>query len=50
VDEAIEACLNALKAEPDFPVAHNNLAIAYLEKGDREKAQGTCKERYRAGI
>ncbi len=39
VEEAIEACQNALKAEPNFPVAHNNLAIAYLEKGDLDKAR-----------
>ena len=24
--------------EPDFPVAHNNLAIAYMESGDYELA------------
>ena len=38
VNAAIEACENALKVEPNFPVAHNNIAIAYLEKGDKAKA------------
>jgi tetratricopeptide (TPR) repeat protein len=33
VKESIEANLKALKLSPDFAVAHNNLAIAYLEDG-----------------
>ena len=38
VDKSIEYGLKALKLAPDFAVAHNNLAIAYLEKGEKEKA------------
>jgi tetratricopeptide (TPR) repeat protein len=38
VDQSIEACEKALKVEPDFPIAHNNLAIAYMEKGEFAKA------------
>ena len=34
IDESIEANLKTLELEPNFAVAHNNLAIAYLEKGD----------------
>lgn len=37
-DKCIEACEEAIKILPDFPVTYNNLAIAYLEKGDAEKA------------
>ncbi len=38
VDKSIEAGLKAINLAPDFAVAHNNLAIAYLEKGEAEKA------------
>jgi tetratricopeptide (TPR) repeat protein len=38
VDESIETNLKALDIEPDFAVAHNNLAIAYLEKDLHELA------------
>lgn len=38
VDEAIKANLEALEVESAFPVAHNNLAVAYLEKQDYAKA------------
>jgi tetratricopeptide (TPR) repeat protein len=33
IKESIETNLKALKLAPDFAVAHNNLAIAYLEDG-----------------
>ena len=33
VDDSIEANLKAIKLHADFAPAHNNLAIAYLEKG-----------------
>jgi tetratricopeptide (TPR) repeat protein len=33
IKESIEANLKALKLSPEFAVAHNNLAIAYLEDG-----------------
>ena len=38
IRESIEANLEALNIAPDFPIAHNNLAIAYLEAGDFDKA------------
>jgi tetratricopeptide (TPR) repeat protein len=38
VEKSIGACESALKVEPDFPIAHNNLAIACMEKGDFQKA------------
>jgi len=38
VKESIEANLKALKLAPDFAVAHNNLAIAYLEDGQPDLA------------
>jgi len=38
VDESIEADLKALDREEGFAVAHNNLAIAYLEKKNYELA------------
>ncbi len=43
VDQAIEA-YKALKLAPDFAPAHNNLAIAYLEKGDFELAGRHCEQ------
>jgi len=42
VDEAIKANEEALDVEPNFPVAHNNLAVAYLEKEDYAKAIAHC--------
>ncbi|MGD9369240.1 MAG: tetratricopeptide repeat protein, partial [Desulfobacteraceae bacterium] len=36
---SIENSEKALKIAPDFAVAHNNLGIAYLEKGDKERAK-----------
>jgi tetratricopeptide (TPR) repeat protein len=42
IREAIEANLEALGIAPDFPIAHNNLAIAYLESGDIDKAIDHC--------
>ena len=38
VKESIAANLKALKLSPDFAVAHNNLAIAYLEDGQTARA------------
>ncbi|MEE8431439.1 MAG: tetratricopeptide repeat protein, partial [Candidatus Desulfatibia sp.] len=38
IDESIEANLKVLELEPGFAVAHNNLAIAYLEQGQHEPA------------
>lgn len=42
VREGIEANLEAIKIAPDFPVAHNNLAVAYLEAGALDKAIVHC--------
>ncbi len=42
VREAIEANLEALQVAPDFPIAHNNLAAAYLETGAFDKAIFHC--------
>lgn len=42
VREGIEANLEAIKIAPDFPVAHNNLAAAYLEVGEFDKAVAHC--------
>jgi len=38
VQEGIKANLQAIKIQPEFPVAHNNLAVAYLEIEDFDKA------------
>jgi tetratricopeptide (TPR) repeat protein len=40
--EGIKANLEALKVESTFPIAHNNLAVAYLETGEFEKAIMHC--------
>lgn len=42
LDEAIAANLEAVKIQPEFPIAHNNLAVAYLEKKEYEKALFHC--------
>ncbi|MCP3901964.1 MAG: tetratricopeptide repeat protein, partial [Desulfobacteraceae bacterium] len=42
VNEAIEANKEAIKIEPNFPIAHNNLAVAYLELKDYKKAIEHC--------
>jgi tetratricopeptide (TPR) repeat protein len=38
IDESIETSLKVLDLEPGFAIAHNNLAIAYLEKGENDLA------------
>ncbi len=38
IKESIATNLSALKVGPDFPIAHNNLAIAYLENKEPAKA------------
>jgi len=42
VSEGIKANLEAIKIQPEFPVAHNNLAVAYLETGEFDKAIVHC--------
>lgn len=42
IDEGIKANLEAIKIHPDFPIAHNNLAVGYLEKQEFAKAAHHC--------
>ncbi len=42
VPEGIKANLEAIKVQPEFPVAHNNLSVAYLEMGEHDKAIEHC--------
>lgn len=42
VDEGIKANLEAVGIQPEFPVAHNNLAVAFLEKNEFQKAIEHC--------
>lgn len=42
VPEGIKANLEAVNVQPEFPVAHNNLAVAYLELGEFDKAIAHC--------
>ncbi len=50
VQEGIKANLEALDVEPNFPVAHNNLSVAYLETGDFEKAIVHCDKAVALGF
>ncbi len=50
VEEGIKANLEAVKVQPEFPVAHNNLAVAYLEKGDFAKAIEHCDRAVELGF
>ncbi|OQY50068.1 MAG: hypothetical protein B6230_06975 [Desulfobacteraceae bacterium 4572_89] len=36
--EAVEANLKAIERQAEFPIAHNNLAVVYLELGEYAKA------------
>ena len=38
IPEGIKANLEAIQIQPEFPVAHNNLAVAYLENKEFDKA------------
>ena len=42
LEESIENNLKAIKLQSNFAPAHNNLAIAYLEKGDYHLAAEHC--------
>ena len=42
VEEGIKANLQALSVEPKFPIAHNNLAVAYLELKEYQRAIKHC--------
>lgn len=50
VPEAIKANLEAINVQPEFPVAHNNLAAAYLEIGEFDKAIGHCDKAEKLGF
>ena len=50
VKEGIKANQEALHVEPQFPIAHNNLAVAYLELEDYEKAVTHCDEAVKLGF
>ncbi|MBF0412430.1 MAG: tetratricopeptide repeat protein [Desulfamplus sp.] len=42
VDESISANLEAIRIQPEFPIAHNNLAVGYLQKKEYELAIIHC--------
>ena len=50
VQEGIQANLQAIEVIPEFPVAHNNLAVAYLEIQDYEKAILHCDKAVSLGF
>ncbi|MBU1342134.1 MAG: hypothetical protein KKE44_02590 [Proteobacteria bacterium] len=50
VPEGIKANLEAIKVQPDFPVAHNNLSVAYLEIGEFDKAITHCDKAVELGF
>ncbi len=50
VKEGIKANLEAVQIQPEFPVAHNNLAVAYLELKEFDKAIEHCDEAERLGF
>ena len=50
VQEAIEANLEAIKIQPEFPIAHNNLAVDYLETGEYDKAIAHCDQAEKFGF
>ncbi|MFH2090956.1 MAG: tetratricopeptide repeat protein [Pseudomonadota bacterium] len=50
VQEGIKANLEALKVQPEFPVAHNNLSVAYLEIGEFDKAIEYCDKAVSLGF
>jgi tetratricopeptide (TPR) repeat protein len=39
LEESVEASNKALAIRPDFAIAHNNLAVAYLDLGQEDKAK-----------
>lgn len=42
LEEGIKANLEAVNIQPEFPIAHNNLCVGYLEKGEYAKAIEHC--------
>jgi tetratricopeptide (TPR) repeat protein len=49
IEESIEASLKATKIHAGFAPAHNNLAIAYLEKGEFDLAVEHCDKALELG-
>jgi tetratricopeptide (TPR) repeat protein len=50
VPEGIKANLEAIAIQPEFPVAHNNLAVGYLESGEFDKAIAHCDKAEELGF
>ena len=50
IPEGIKANLEAIEIQPEFPVAHNNLAVAYLENREFEKAVEHCDKAEKFGF
>jgi len=50
VEEGIQANLEAVAMQPEFPIAHNNLAVAYLETKEYDKAIQHCDEATKLGF
>lgn len=50
IPEGIKANLQAIKIQPEFPVAHNNLAVAYLENKEFDKAIEHCDKAEKFGF
>jgi tetratricopeptide (TPR) repeat protein len=48
--EGIKANLEALNVQPEFPVPHNNLAVAYLETSEFDKAIFHCDKAVALGF
>ncbi len=50
INECIKANLEAVKIQPEFPIAHNNLAVAYLENKEYSKAIEHCDKALKYGF
>ncbi|MDA3787425.1 MAG: tetratricopeptide repeat protein [Desulfobacula sp.] len=50
IPEGIKANLEAIQIQPEFPVAHNNLAVAYLENKEFDKAVEHCEKAEKFGF
>ncbi len=47
--EGVQANLEAIGVQPEFPIAHNNLVVGYLELGEYQKAIHHCDQAQRLG-
>ncbi len=50
IKEGIKANLEAVEIQPEFPIAHNNLAVAYLENREFDKAIEHCDKAEKFGF